>query len=98
MRAKLKVGAVYHWLGYEDDELSRPMIKSMEYLGLDVLQTDPKPDGSRHFFRVMGSEEKLMFAEKSLPELVDVSGLIEQLQEFQAGKHKLPPDNADAAS
>ena len=71
LRGDLELGAIYHWLGYEDDELSRPMITSVEYLGLDVLETEPKPDGHRHFFRVVGSE---------------------QLQEFQAGKHKLPPE------
>jgi hypothetical protein len=91
LRAELKVGAIYHWLGYEDDGLSRPMITSMEYLGLDVLQTDPKPDGPRHFFRVAGSEEKLMFASENLPDLVDVPGLIAKLEEFRSGKHKLPP-------
>lgn len=92
MRAKLKVGAIYHWLGYEDDELSRPMITSIEYLGLDVLQTDPKPDGPRHFFRIMGSDEKLMFAADNLPDLADVPRLIEKLREFQTRKHRLPPD------
>jgi hypothetical protein len=92
LRAELKVGAIYHWLGYEDDELSRPMVTSMEYLGLDVLQTDPKPNGSRHFFRIVGSEEKLMFAAENLPDLVDVPGLIDKLEEFRTGKHKLPPD------
>ena len=96
MRAELKVGAIYHWLGYDDDELSRPMITSMEYLGLDVLKTEPKPDGPRHFFRIVGSEEKVMFAQNHLPELVDVAGLIEQLREFQAGRHKLPPDGSVA--
>ena len=65
----------------------------MEYLGLDVLQTDPKPDGPRHFFRIVGSEDRLMFAEHNLPDLVDVPGLIKKLQELSAGKHKLPPDD-----
>jgi hypothetical protein len=88
---ELKVGSIYHWLGYEDDELSRPMISSLEYLGLDVLEVEEKLDGSRHFFRILGSDEKVMFAEKNLPELVDVPGLIEQLQEFRTSKHKLPP-------
>jgi len=90
MTRELKVGAIYHWLGYEDDELSRPMVTSLAYLGLDVLQTDPKPDGPRHFFRIVGSEEKLMFAAKDLPDLVDVAGLIDKLEEFRTGKHKLP--------
>lgn len=91
MEAELKVGAIYHWLGYEDDALSRPMITSLEYLGLDVLEVEEKLDSSRHFFRIVGSDEKVMFAEENLPELVDVPGLIEQLQEFHAGKHRLPP-------
>jgi len=90
MTRELRVGAIYHWLAYEDDELSRPMVTSLEYLGLDVLQTDPKPDGPRHFFRIVGSEEKLMFAAKDLPDLVDVAGLIDKLEEFRTGKHKLP--------
>ena len=92
MRAELKVGAIFHWLAYEDDELSRPMITSMEYLGLDVLETDPKPDGHRHFFRMLGSDEKLMFAAENLPDLVDVPGLIRKLEEFRTGKHRLPPE------
>ena len=35
-------------------------------------------------------EEKLMFAAKDLPDLVDVAGLIDKLEEFRTGKHKLP--------
>jgi ketosteroid isomerase-like protein len=92
LRTELKVGCIYHWLGYEDDELSRPMVTSMEYLGLDILKTEPPPDASRHFFRMLGSEEKVMFAQNNLPELVDVPGLIEQLRNFEAGKHKRPPE------
>ena len=67
------------------------MITSVEYLGVDVLETEPKPNGPRHFFRVVGSGEELMFADENLPELVDVPGLIEQLREFHSGQHKLPP-------
>ena len=92
MRTELKVGSIYHWLGYEDDELSRPMVTSMEYLGLDILKTEPAPDGPRHFFRMLGSEEKVMFARNNLPELVGVAGLIEQLRKFESGKHKRPPE------
>lgn len=87
---ELQIGRIYHWLGYEDDELSRPMITSLEYLGVDIAEVEDV-DGSRHFFRVLGSDEKLMFAEHHLPKLVDVAGLIEQLQEFQEGKHRLLP-------
>lgn len=92
MSTELKVGAIYHWLGYEDEDLSKPMITSLEYLGLDILEVEEKPDRSRHFFRVIGTDEKVMFAEKSLPNLVDVPGLIKKLQDFQAGKHLLPPE------
>ena len=86
----LRVGTIYHWLGYEDDELSRPMITSLEYLGENVLDVESKSVGSRHFFRIIGSDENVMFAEKNLPQLVDVPGLIKKLQDFLEGKHKLP--------
>lgn len=89
---KLKAGVIYHWLGYEDEDISRPMITSVEYLGLDVVEVEEKAGGSRHFFRIVGSDEKLMFAKNNLPELVDVPGLIEQLHEFRSGRYRLPPD------
>jgi hypothetical protein len=28
---QLTVGTIYHWLGYEDAEMSRPIIGSLEY-------------------------------------------------------------------
>jgi hypothetical protein len=88
---QLTVGAIYHWLGYEDEEMSRPMISSLEYLGLDIHGAMPEVEGPRHFFRIAGTDEEVMFAEKHLPELVDVAGLIEKLRRFQAGTHRLPP-------
>ena len=87
----LTVGTIYHWLAYEDDELSRPMISSLEYLGLDIHGPTPELEGPRHFFRIVGTDEQVMFAEKHLPELVDVAGLIEMLKRFQTGAHRRPP-------
>ena len=87
----LNVGAMYHWLAYEDEELSRPMISSLQYLGVDIHGPMPELEGSRHFFRIAGTDEEVMFAERNLPELVDVAGLIEKLKRFQTGAHKRPP-------
>jgi hypothetical protein len=88
---QLTVGTIYHWLSYEDAELSRPMISSLEYLGLDIHGPMPEIAGSRHFFRIAGTDEEVMFAERNLPELVDVAGLIEKLRLFQTGAHRRPP-------
>jgi len=87
--ADLKTGDTYFVLGYEDDDLSRPIVSSYEYLGRDVHGPPEKLEDSLYFFRLLGSEDELELTESQLNLALDLSGLIEALERFRLGKHNL---------
>jgi hypothetical protein len=89
--ADLTPGGTYFVLSYEDDDLSRPIVNSYEYLGRNVHGTPDGTEDSLHFFRVLGSDDELELAESQLDLALDLSGLIEALEEFRLGKHKVLP-------
>jgi hypothetical protein len=87
--ADLEPGGIYFVLSYEDDECSRPIVNSYEYLGRDIHRVPEKTDGSLYFFRLLGSEDELELTESQLDIALDLSSLIEALEKFRLGKQKL---------
>jgi hypothetical protein len=80
-RAKLKVGSIYFGVAYEDDEFTRPILHTYEYLG----ETSDTKEAPFHF-RFVGSDDKLELAERQLDLILDAAGLIELLVRFRDGK------------
>ena len=78
---RLKVGQVYFGLSYEDDDLTRPIVDSYEYLGVDLDGTTT--GGTSYFFRYIGSDDRLQLKEHQIPHLIlDVPGLTEELKRW----------------
>jgi hypothetical protein len=80
-RVKLKVGSIYFSVAYEDDEFTRPILHTYEYLG-EVKDTKDAP----FHFRFIGSDDKLELAERQLDLILDAAGLIKLLARFRDGK------------
>ena len=81
--SKLRVGGIYFGIGYEDDEFTRPMIDTYEYLGTDVDGAPDTSSGPQHFFRFVGSEERLQLKETQISHLVfDVPELADRLEQW----------------
>jgi len=77
---RLVAGKLYYLVKYEDEMLTRPIIASYEYVG-----REPKDaEGNEYLFRELGSGDELILRDSTLWNMVDMSGLIEQLQRFQA--------------
>ncbi len=81
--SQLKIGRVYFGLAYEDDDFTRPIVNSYEYLGVDIDEALKTPEGKQYFFRFIGSDERLQLKEHQLPHLIlDVLGLAEELKRW----------------
>jgi hypothetical protein len=76
---KLVVGQLYYMLQFEDEALTRLMIASYEYKG----KIEKESEEQEHLFEVLGDNAELVLKERNLAAIVDLSGLIEELQEFQ---------------
>jgi hypothetical protein len=77
---RLVVGNLYYLVKYEDEMLTRPIIASYEYAG-----REPKDaEGNEYLFKELGSGDQLILRESTLWNMVDMLGLIAQLQRFQA--------------
>jgi hypothetical protein len=80
-RAELKVGSIYFGVAYEDDEFTRPILHTYEYLG-ETGDTKEAP----FLFRFVGSDDEVQLAERQLDLILDAAGLIELLARFRDGK------------
>src|SRR4051812_40801999 len=60
-RAALKVGVIYFGVAYEDDEFTRPILHTYEYLG----ETSDAKEAS-FLFRFVGSDDQIELAERQL--------------------------------
>ena len=80
-RTELELGSIYFGVSYEDEEFTRPIIHSYEYLG----QTSGAQDAP-HLFRFVGSDEEVQLGEQQLDLVVDAAGLIELLTRFRDGQ------------
>lgn len=87
----LKVGDLYYFIGYQDEALTRPMIHTCEYLGVDIYPEDRSTE-RQHFFRFLETSDEMVFTEPQLEMVADIPGLIKELERFCAGKHKMPPE------
>ena len=78
MASEPKVGNLYFMMKYADEEFTRPIIDTYEYKG-----REPKDADDLEFvFEDIASGDELVLRERDLKYMVDVSGLIEQLQQF----------------
>lgn len=85
--SKLEIGRVYFGLSYEDDDLTRPMVNTYEYLGVNIDGPAKTPDDTQYFFRFVGAEDLLQIREQQIPHVImDVLGVIEKLKQWAAGK------------
>jgi len=82
--SELKPGGLYFVIGYEEEDLARPMVHSYEYIG---TARDSTPDAPYHF-RFLGSDDRLELAEHQLDILLTVRGLISALEEFALANDK----------
>jgi hypothetical protein len=65
---------------YEDDELTRPLISTLEY-----DSREPKDgDGGEYLFRELGCDDELILRERDLQLIQDMLGLIEELKRFHS--------------
>ena len=80
-REELTVGSIYFGVSYEDEEFTRPIIHSYEYLG----QTSGVPNAP-HLFRFVGSDDEVQLSERQLDLVVNASGLIELLARLRDGQ------------
>ena len=78
----LKKGSVYFGLSFENDNSSRLMVNSYEYIGLNI----EKSDRDRYFFRLLGSEDTIEMTERQLDLVLDLDDLVEQLKQWREGK------------
>lgn len=86
---ELVKGQLYFMVQYEDAGLTKPMVASYEYLGRPEKESEEK----LHIFRILGSEEVFFLSETNL-DIVDLKGLINELQRFQvAGNGGLENDS-----
>jgi hypothetical protein len=77
---ELIIGKLYFLVKYEDEMLTRPIIATYEY-----KSKESKDDDDQEFlFKELGSGDELILAEKTLWNIVDMSGLIEELKRFHA--------------
>ncbi len=82
-RSRLAIGQVYFSLAYEDDDLTRPIVHSYEYLGMGIDESSRTPEGNLYVFRFIGSDDRLDLKEHQLPHLIlDVPGLGEELKRW----------------
>ena len=80
MRAdKLKLGAVYFVISYEDDTLRIPILRTYEYMGTDIYEPSSSPEHVLYFFRIIGTEGTLELQERNLDLILDTPGVIEAL-------------------
>ncbi|HET7765854.1 MAG TPA: hypothetical protein VFK92_12260 [Burkholderiales bacterium] len=70
-RPQLKVGSIYFGVAYEDDEFTRPILHTYEYLG----ETSGKKEAP-FLFRFIGFDDRLELAERQLDLILDAAGLI----------------------
>jgi hypothetical protein len=69
---------LYFLVKYQDERLTRPMIATYEYKG-----KDPKDaDDLEYVFEELGSGDELVLRERDLWNVVDMPGLIAELQRF----------------
>ena len=80
-RGELKQGTIYFGVAYEDEEFTRPILRTFEYLG----ETSGEEDAP-FLFRYIGSDDELQLAERQLDHILDAAGLIELLSRFRDGK------------
>ena len=82
----LEVGRVYFGLAYEDDDCTRPIVHTYEYLGVHADGT--LADGKEYLFRFVGSEDSLQLKEQQIGYLIlDVPGIAEELKNWAREKH-----------
>jgi hypothetical protein len=79
--ADLKVGSIYFGVTYEDEEFTRPIIHTYEYLG-----ETSGVEGAPHLFRFVGSDDEMQLSERQLDLILDAPGLIELLARFRDGQ------------
>jgi hypothetical protein len=80
-RAELKTGSIYFGVTYEDEEFTRPIVHTYEYLG-ETSGVKEAP----FLFRFVGSDDEVQLTERQLHLILDAAGLIELLARFRDGK------------
>lgn len=88
--SELEVGRVYFGLAYEDDELTRPIVHSYEYLGTDINGAPKTTEGTRYCFRFLGSQDSFEVTQQQLDLILDLSGLVNALTEWRDGNPNRP--------
>lgn len=74
---ELTIGGIYFGLAYEDEEMTRFIIHSYEYLGHNSEDLGNRDD---YLFRFIGSEDELILTERNLDLILNLSDLIEELK------------------
>ena len=81
----LEIGRIYFNFGFEDDNMSYPIINSYEYMGVSDEQVE-----AMHIFRIIGAEgDTLELDEKHLNVIMGLIELGNELQEWARDNPRL---------
>jgi len=82
----LETGEIYFVLVYEDSDLTRAMIESYEYLGMDLDGTPKEGEDLRYFFRLLGTDDTVVLNERQLEQVWNLPALIGELTTLSSGE------------
>lgn len=85
MSTSLKPGETYFVMGFEDPNLTRPLIETYEFLRKESPTDGGATGGFHYLFRIVGSDDELALTEAQLWQALDLNALIQELTHFRDG-------------